>query len=95
MTEDKEGIEEMELAATNSNSLESWLSTIEVCCFLFDLFVGRDKRNVLAVTSSSVLVCVDCVCRWRTFSSLVFVLVTFTFPFVAHLIIEIELYRLR
>eukprot|EP00903_Cladosiphon_okamuranus_P013094 g12213.t1 len=29
VTEDKEGIEEMELAATNSNSLESWLSTIE------------------------------------------------------------------
>lgn len=30
MTEDKEGIEEMELAATNNNSLESWLSIIEV-----------------------------------------------------------------
>lgn len=30
VTEDKEGIEEMELAATNSNSLESWLSTIKV-----------------------------------------------------------------
>ena len=90
MTEDKEGIEEMELAATNSNSLESWLSTIEVCCLLFDLFVGRDKRNVRAVTTSSVLVF-----RWRTFSLLVFVLVTFTFPFVAHLIIETELYRLR
>lgn len=29
MIEDKEGIEEMELAATNS-SLEAWLSTIEV-----------------------------------------------------------------
>ncbi|CAM9406613.1 unnamed protein product [Ectocarpus sp. 4 AP-2014] len=31
VTEDKEGIEEMELAATNSNSLEAWLSTIESC----------------------------------------------------------------
>ncbi|CAM9813754.1 unnamed protein product [Scytosiphon promiscuus] len=29
VTDDKESIEEMELAATNSNSLESWLSTIE------------------------------------------------------------------
>lgn len=30
VTEDKENVEEMELAATNSNSLEAWLSTIEV-----------------------------------------------------------------
>lgn len=30
VTEDKESVEEMELAATNSNSLEAWLSTIEV-----------------------------------------------------------------
>lgn len=30
VSEDKEGIEEMELAATNSHSLEAWLSTIEV-----------------------------------------------------------------
>ncbi|CAM9170819.1 unnamed protein product [Laminaria digitata] len=29
VSEDKEGIEEMELAATNSHSLEAWLSTIE------------------------------------------------------------------
>lgn len=29
-TEEKEGVEEMELAATNSHSLEAWLSTIEV-----------------------------------------------------------------
>lgn len=29
-TEEKEGVEEMELAATNSHSLETWLSTIEV-----------------------------------------------------------------
>lgn len=32
VSEDKEGIEEMELAATNSDSLEAWLSTIEVSC---------------------------------------------------------------
>lgn len=30
VSEGKEGIEEMELAATNSHSLEAWLSTIEV-----------------------------------------------------------------
>lgn len=29
-TEEKEGVEEMELAATNSHSLEAWLSTVEV-----------------------------------------------------------------
>lgn len=33
VTDDKESIEEMELAATNSNSLEAWLSAIEVCRF--------------------------------------------------------------
>lgn len=35
LTDDKEGIEEMELAATSTNSLESWLSTIEVSFFDF------------------------------------------------------------
>lgn len=62
MTEDKEGIEEMELAATNSNSLESWLSTIEVSCLpaaLFEVFDVGDKCNVRATTSPSVLVSVD------------------------------------
>ena len=35
VTEDKESIEEMELAATNSNSLEAWLAALEVWLLWF------------------------------------------------------------
>eukprot|EP00752_Nemacystus_decipiens_P005943 g5367.t1 len=45
VTEDKEGIEEMELAATNSNSLESWLSTIESCIAYADEQGATSSEN--------------------------------------------------
>lgn len=39
VTEDKEGIEEMELAATNNNALEAWLSALEVSV-MGDSYIG-------------------------------------------------------
>lgn len=59
LSEDKEGIEEMELAATNSHSLEAWLSTIEVSLVMTnaewlplisaveDVFFGPPGKHVI------------------------------------------------